>query len=107
MRLAAILSALALTGCLAALPGQSNRAFDKPGPTERVYCCAAKKVFDDDTCDAHPVIPQPAWDEALAACRSDARDWRADLKGGDDLEKAKWYVEREIDRRKRLNGGSR
>jgi hypothetical protein len=28
--------------------------------------------------------------------------WRADLKGGiEDLEKAKWYVEREIERLKR------
>lgn len=27
--------------------------------------------------------------------------WRSDLKGGiEDLEKAKWYIEREIDRRR-------
>lgn len=32
--------------------------------------------------------------------------WRADLKNGlEDLEKAKWYIEREIERRKREQTG--
>lgn len=31
--------------------------------------------------------------------------WRADLKGGvEDLEKAKWYINRELKRRQRLDG---
>lgn len=33
--------------------------------------------------------------------------WRADLKNGlEDLEKARWYLDREIERRRRANGHS-
>jgi hypothetical protein len=33
--------------------------------------------------------------------------WRADLKGGiEDLEKARWYIDREIERRRKVGGSN-
>lgn len=67
MPLCYIAACFILSGCM---PGQMNTAFKPKPPTEaEVYCCAVEKIFVDESCETRPVVPQPAWAEAMAECR--------------------------------------
>lgn len=61
---------LVLAGCLSGLATQKAKAFsNNPTPPDSAaYCCAVEAVFGDETCDAHPVVPQPAWDREIKVC---------------------------------------